>query len=188
VLSALALRVLGGSFRSMRPYADLFFMGAAFLLLETKNVATFALLFGTTWLVNALVFAGVLVVVLAAVETERRVRTPRLPTVFAGIAASLALAYTVKPDWLLPLPFAPRLTVAVLLAFLPIYLANIAFAKRFRDSGDSRAAFAVNILGAIVGGCLEYAALLTGYSNLLIVVAGLYLVAFLLKPRLRAAG
>jgi SAM-dependent methyltransferase len=186
LVSALALRVLGGSFRSMRPYADLFFMGAAFLLLETKNVATFALLFGTTWLVNALVFAGVLVVVLAAVETERRVRTPRLPTVFAGIAASLALAYTVKPDWLLPLPFAPRLLVAVLLAFLPIYLANIAFAKRFSDSGDSRAAFAVNILGAIVGGCLEYAALLTGYSNLLIIVAGLYLVAFLLKPRTSA--
>ena len=62
----------------MRPYADLFFMGAAFLLLETKNIATFALLFGTTWLVNALVFAGVLVIVLAAVETTRRFRTPPL--------------------------------------------------------------------------------------------------------------
>ena len=70
----------------MRPYADLFFMGAAFLLLETKNIATFALLFGTTWLVNAMVFAGVLVVVLAAVETTRRFRTPPLPVVFAGIA------------------------------------------------------------------------------------------------------
>ncbi len=44
----------------------------------------------------------------------------------------------------------------------------------------------MNILGAIVGGCLEYAALLTGYSNLLIIVAALYLVAFLLKPRTSA--
>ncbi len=182
-VSIVALRLLGGSFRSMRPYADLFFMGAAFLLLETKNVATFALLFGTTWLVNALVFAGVLVIVLAAVETTRRVRTPPLPVVFVGIAASLAVAYAVRPDWLLSLPFVPRLVTAVLLAFLPIYLANIAFAKRFSESGDSRAAFAVNILGAIVGGCLEYAALLTGYANLLLVVAGLYLLAFLLKPR-----
>ena len=182
-VSAVALRLLGGPFRSMRPYADLFFMGAAFLLLETKNVATFALLFGTTWLVNALVFAGVLVVVLAAVETTRRVRTPPLPVVFVGIAASLAVAYAVQPDWLLSLPFVPRLVAAVLLAFLPIYLANIAFAKRFSESADSRAAFAINIMGAIVGGCLEYAALLTGYANLLLVVAGLYLVAFLLKPR-----
>ena len=70
LVSVIALRALGGTFRSMRPYADLFFMGAAFLLLETKNVATFAMLFGTTWLVNALVFAGVLVIVLAAVETD----------------------------------------------------------------------------------------------------------------------
>ncbi|WP_370865576.1 spermidine synthase [Nocardioides agariphilus] len=185
-VSALALRLLGGSFRSMRPYADLFFMGAAFLLLETKNVATFALLFGTTWLVNALVFAGVLVVVLAAVETTRRVRTPSLPVVFAGIAGALALAYVIQPDWLLGLPFVPRLAVAVLLAFLPIYLANIAFAKRFSESGDSQAAFAVNILGAIVGGCLEYSALLTGYANLLLIVGGLYLLAFVLKPKASA--
>ena len=82
----------------MRPYADLFFMGSAFMLLETKNIATFALLFGTTWLVNALVFAGVLVVVLAAVEVTRRFRTPPLPVVFAGIALALTLADTGSGD------------------------------------------------------------------------------------------
>ena len=45
-------------------YTDLFCMGAAFLLLETKSVVQFALLFGTTWFVNALVFLGVLLSVL----------------------------------------------------------------------------------------------------------------------------
>ncbi len=185
-ISLIAVRALGGPFRTMRPYADLFFMGAAFLLLETKNIATFALLFGTTWLVNALVFGGVLVVVLAAVETTRHVRTPPLPVVWGLIAASLAVAYIVQPEWLLPLPFAPRLIVATLLAFVPIFLANVAFAKRFAASDDSQGAFGLNLLGAIVGGCLEYAALLTGYNNLLILVAGLYLLAFVLTPR-RAA-
>ena len=167
----------------MRPYADLFFMGAAFLLLETKNVATFALLFGTTWLVNALVFTGVLVTVLAAVETTRRFRTPPLPVVFAGILAALALAWVVRPDYLLGLPFAARLLAATLLAFLPIFLANVAFAKRFADTADSQEAFGVNLLGAIVGGCLEYAALLTGYDNLLILTAAIYLISFGLLPK-----
>ena len=185
-ISLIAVRALGGPFRAMRPYADLFFMGAAFLLLETKNIATFALLFGTTWLVNALVFGGVLIVVLAAVETTRHVKTPPLPVVWGLIAASLAVAYIVQPEWLLPLPFGLRLIVATLLAFVPIFLANVAFAKRFAASDDSQGAFGLNLLGAIVGGCLEYAALLTGYSNLLILVAGLYLLAFLLTPR-RAA-
>jgi hypothetical protein len=186
-LSLVAVRALGGPFRAMRPYADLFFMGAAFLLLETKNIATFALLFGTTWLVNALVFAGVLVIVLAAVETTRRFRTPPLPLVFGGIAASLAVTYLVEPAWLLTLPFVPRLVVAILLAFVPIYLANVAFSKRFAASDDSQSAFGLNLLGAMLGGCLEYLGLLTGYRNLLLVVAALYLLAFLLTPRDRGA-
>jgi SAM-dependent methyltransferase len=182
-LSLLLVRSIGGPLRQMRPYADLFFMGAAFLLLETKNVATFALLFGTTWLVNALVFTGVLVVVLAAVETTRRFRTPPLPIVFAGILTGLTFQWLVRPEHLLGLPFAPRLVAATILAFLPIFLANVAFAKRFADTADSQAAFGVNLLGAIVGGCLEYAALLTGYDNLLVLTAVMYLVAFGLLPK-----
>ena len=183
LISLLLVRAIGGPLRAMRPYADLFCMGAAFLLLETKNIATFANLFGTTWVVNAMVFTGVLLSVLAAVEVTRKFRTPSLPVVFALIAASLALAYVVKPAWLLQLSFWPRLGLAIAIAFLPIFLANVAFAKRFAESSDSQAAFGVNLLGAILGGCLEYAALLTGYRNLLVVVGLLYLAAFLLKPR-----
>ena len=81
----------------MLPDVDLFFMGAAFPMLETKNIATFALLFGTTWPVNALVFAGVMVIVLVALETTRAFRTPPLPVVWAAIVASLVLAYVIDP-------------------------------------------------------------------------------------------
>src|SRR5262249_23073157 len=47
VASLLLVRLAGGAFRTMAPYIDLAFMGGAFLLLETKNVVQFALLFGT---------------------------------------------------------------------------------------------------------------------------------------------
>ena len=153
LISLIAVRALGGPFRAMRPYADLFFMGAAFLLLETKNVATFALLFGTTWLVNALVFAGVLVIVLAAVETTRRFRTPPLPVVFAGIAASLALAYFVEPDWLLALPFVPAADRRD-----RCWRSCRSTWPTWRSPSGSRdvrrlpAAFGVNLLGAISAG------------------------------------
>src|SRR5438552_4103939 len=50
LLAALLLvRVTARTLHRMGGYPDLFFMGAAFLLLETKNVVQFALLFGTTW-------------------------------------------------------------------------------------------------------------------------------------------
>ena len=88
--AALLVRLGGGRFRSMRSYVDLAFMGAAFLLLETKNIVQFALLFGTTWFVNALVFAGVLVAVYLAVETARWVRLPRPAVLYAALIAALA--------------------------------------------------------------------------------------------------
>jgi hypothetical protein len=44
-------------------------------------------------------------------------------------------------------------------------------------------AFGANLLGAMVGGLLEYGALLVGYRALLLVVAGLYSLAFVFRPR-----
>ncbi len=70
--------------------------------------------------------------------------------------------------------------MATVLAFAPIFLANLVFAQRFKDVSASTVAFGANLLGAMVGGVIEYAALLTGYRALLVVTAVLYGFAFLL--------
>ncbi|MEU4326836.1 spermidine synthase [Nonomuraea dietziae] len=183
IVSLLAVRVVAGPFARMRPYADLFLLGVGFLLLETKSVTGFALLFGTTWVVNAIVFAGVLVAVLAAVEVTRRFRTPPLPVMYGVLFAGLVLAWLVPNTWLLGLPVPVRVVAAVTVAFLPIFAANVVFAKRFSESADATTSFGANLLGAMVGGCLEYLALVVGYKGLLIVAAVLYLGAFALLPR-----
>jgi hypothetical protein len=72
---------------------------------------------------------------------------------------------------------------AIALAFAPIFCANLIFAARFADTSGSTAAFGANLLGALLGGTLEYASLIVGYRALLILAAVLYLVAFVLKPR-----
>jgi hypothetical protein len=185
--SILLVRVATGPLRQMRPYVDLFFMGAAFLLLETKNVVQFALLFGTTWVVNAAVFAGVLLSVLAAIETARRVRLPHPVPLYLGLLAALVLAWVIPPSALLSLPVVPRFLAGATLAFAPIFLANLVFAQRFAKTGSSTVAFGANLLGAMVGGALEYLALITGYRSLLIIVALLYGLAFLTGRRHLAA-
>ncbi len=179
----IAVRAAGAPFRQMRPYLDLFFMGTAFLLLETKNVVQFALLFGTTWFVNALVFGGILAAVLAAVEAARRIPTPKPLLIYGALFASLALAWAVPQDDLLKLSWALRLPAAIALAFLPVFCANLLFAERFKDVGSSTVAFGANLLGAMVGGVLEYSSLLIGYRALLFVTAGLYACAFLFGRR-----
>jgi hypothetical protein len=177
--SLVAVRYVAGRFSTSRPYVDLFFMGAAFLLLETSNVVRFALLFGTTWFVNALVFAGILVSVYLAIELARRVRFRRPAWLYAPLFAALVLAWAVPPGSLLGLDFVPRFAAAVAMGFTPVFIANLVFADRFRDVGSSAVAFGTNLLGAIVGGVLEYGALVVGYRALLIVVAALYGLAFL---------
>ena len=177
--SIIGVRAAAGSLRRMSPYMDLFLMGAAFLLLETKNVVQFALLFGTTWLVNALVFAGILLTVLAAIEVARRVTLPRPGLLYMLLFVALAVAWIVPQSSLLPLALPVRFVVGSVLAFTPIFVANIVFAQRFRDTASSTAAFGANLLGAMVGGILEYASLIVGYRALLIAAAALYLAAYL---------
>ncbi|MEP6817630.1 MAG: spermidine synthase [Marmoricola sp.] len=180
-----AIGLVGGTrqVRTMWEYRDLFLLGAAFLLLETKNVTGFALYFGTTWLVNSLVFTGVLIAVLVAVEVTRRYAVPPLRSMYVVLFGSLLLAWLVPTSWVLSLPLLLRLATALLLAFIPIMAANVIFAKRFASSADPTTAFGTNLLGAMVGGCLEYLALATGYRSLLVVCAVLYLGAYLCMPR-----
>jgi len=187
--SILLVRPIAGSFRRMTTYVDLFFMGAAFLLLETKNIVQFALLFGTTWFVNALVTAGVLVAVFAAVEVTRHVRVRRVGLLYLCLLAALVVAWAVPPSALLALSPLPRFVAAVAIAFAPIFLANMVFSQRFRDTADSTTAFGANLLGAMIGGVLEYLSLILGYQWLLALVAVLYALAFITgRAHLREAG
>ena len=77
----------------------------------------------------------------------------------------------------------PRFLAAVTIAFFPIFLANLIFAGRFRDSADPTSAFGVNLLGAMLGGTLEYLSLVVGFRALLLVVGILYLFAYLTRPK-----
>ena len=166
----------------MWDYRDLFLLGVAFLLLETKNVTGFALYFGTTWLVNALVFAGVLIAVLAAVEVTRRFRTPPLPLMYLVLLGGLLLAWLVPTSCVLSLP-------VVCGSWSRWYWLSsrswprTSSLRSASPTAHPATAFGTNLLGAMVGGCLEYAALAIGYRWLLIICALLYLAAYLITPR-----
>lgn len=186
--SAATVRAVTGGLRVLHPYADLFFMGAAFLLLETKSVVQFALLFGTTWFVNALVFTGVLLSVYLAIEVARRFTLPRPSLLYAVLFVSIAVAWAIPPERLLELSIGPRFIAAVALAFAPIFVANLVFAQRFKDTSKTTVAFGANLLGAMLGGVVEYAAIAVGYRTLLLVVAAFYALAFVLERRLAGAA
>jgi SAM-dependent methyltransferase len=162
-----------------------FVLGVAFLLLETRSLVTFSLLFGTTWSVNALVFFAILLSVLISIGISARFPARRPALLYVGLFATLGLAWLLPPERLLLDPPALRYALASAVAFAPIIFANLIFANSFRDTSKADMAFASNLLGAVVGGALEYVALLTGYRALLLVVAILYIAAYVFAGRFR---
>ena len=148
----------------------------------------------TTWFVNALVFAGILLTVLGAIETERRLRIGRPGLLYLALVGSIGVSLLVPASALLALPFFARFAAATALAFAPIFIANLVFAGRFRETETPTAAFGANLLGAMVGGALEYVSLITGYRLLLVLAAILYGSAWMIgrshlaSPAIRAAS
>ena len=182
-VTAGTLKLSGSSPRQIRQHADVFLMGTAFLLLESKNVINFALLFGTTWLVNSLVFIGILATVYLAALLTERMPVMRRDLLFALLLLSLAICWLIPNHALLNLPAPLRLLLASMLAFSPVFFANLIFAARFRRTAHATHAFAMNSMGAMVGALLEYSSLVIGYQNILLLAAVLYTLAVLIMLR-----
>jgi hypothetical protein len=114
-------------------------------------------------------------------------RFPLRPSIplYVVLFAALMLAYLVPQDAFLSISALPlRYGLASLVAFLPVFLANLVFAGSFKGTGPTAdVAFASNLIGIMLGGMLEYTSLLIGYQNLLLIVIGFYLLSALLLRR-----
>ncbi|MGZ6297660.1 MAG: hypothetical protein ACXWPV_11125, partial [Candidatus Limnocylindrales bacterium] len=155
------------------------------MLLETRSLVSFSLLVGPPWLVNALAFFALLCSVLLAIAVTSRWRISRPGLLYGGLFVALAVAFLIPPESLILDPPWLRYLLAAALAFAPVFFANLVFTYSFRDTRTADMAFASNLLGAMLGGALEYLALLTGYRLLLVVVAILYGLAWVFARRWR---
>ena len=177
----------GESASSWQLKAAFLAMGAAFLLLETKSVIQFSLLFGTTWLNNSLVFLAVLVLVLAvySISASAPGIPIRLVILFLLLTALIPLVYPIGNLLAVESGLA-RFVLASLLTFAPLFFANLLFSLIFRDQKVAEHLFGWNLMGATLGGVLEYSSLALGYNLLAVLVVVIYLAAFglfTMKPR-----
>ena len=161
----------------------LFFMGAAFLLIETRGVTDLSLLFGSTWIVNSAVFSGILVMALVANLAVERVQPRNLTPFFVALFLALAISYYVRPSLLLELPIVWRGVAGGLLNALPVGFAGVVFSKLLARSPDPTSSLGSNLIGAMVGGCLEYASMVTGLRFLSAMAIALYGIAFVMASR-----
>jgi len=168
------------SFRGTRRLDGQFlFLGAGFLLMETKSVTQYALLVGSTWQTNSLVFIVILATILAAnLYVLTRLKRPRVALLYGLLVTALIVSYVWPISRWDVAPGVGTYAAAAVYLGVPILLAAIIFAVAFRNARLGSEALASNLLGAILGGTLEYLSLAFGIRALSLLAAAMYLAAF----------
>lgn len=179
---AIGIRLVGMSFGkfTVSPIGrTMFFLGAAFMLVEVKSVTQMGLLLGTTWFVNSVVIAGILTVILLANLIVIKAQPKKLDWLFALLLLSLLINYCVPLSVFQDLPFITRTVAGTAMLSLPLAFAAAIFAVSFSRARNAHAALGMNLLGTLVGGVLEYISMITGIAALNLVAVGLYGLAWL---------
>ncbi|MGE5206270.1 MAG: hypothetical protein ACM3PW_11680, partial [Chlamydiota bacterium] len=152
---------------------------AGFLLLEAQVISKMALLFGTTWVVNSIVIATLLLLIVLANSVVQF--WERIPFWLAYLGIFILFAVT----WLIPLDkfffhsIALKAIVAALVLCSPVFFAGIIFVRSFALAGFSGKALGSNLFGALVGGLLESLSFWVGLKALLVIAGLLYLASAL---------
>lgn len=155
----------------------MFFLGAAFMLLETRAVTQMSLLFGNTWLVNSSVFFAILVLILFANVYVLRVSGNNLFWQYVGLTAVIVAGALVPPAVFLTGDVLWRYLAPCFLALAPVFFAGVIFARSFRNAARPELAFGANVAGAVVGGLAESFSTVLGFQHLLLVALAFYLLS-----------
>ncbi len=151
----------------------MFFLGAGFMLLETKGVTELSLLFGSTWIVNAVVITAFLTMGLLA-NTLIVFRPVSRGLAYTMLFLVLAVSVFVPYSLFAALPSAAKVLAAATLAGLPVFFSGLIFSRSFRDVAQPAQGLGINLLGAVVGGVLENLVMIGGTPILGILAFLLY--------------
>ena len=164
------------------------FLGAGFMLLEAQIVSKMALLFGTTWVVNAIVVSGLLCLIVAANLFYGAM--PRIPLwiPYAGLFLTLAVMFAVPVEKLFFTSWLVRAIVATLALCVPVFFAGIIFVSSFARVGFRGSALGSNLFGSLLGGLLESFSLWFGLRSLAILAAALYVLSAVFLRRVSTAA
>lgn len=161
-------------------------LGAGFMLVEVTGVNRAALLFGTTWVVNAYVVGAVLAMILLANLLAARLGFDPAGWPFAGLIASLLLLGLVPITALAALPTGARILAGGAFIALPVFFSGLVFVSVWAAAPRRDLALGSNLLGSLLGGLLSMLSMLIGFRALTFLTLAIYLGALLMIRR-RAA-
>ena len=157
------------------------FLGAGFMLLETKSVTQMSLLYGSTWFVNTVVFSVILAVILLANRLASHHGALPESRLYVLLCVALIMGYLLKVNQMLNLEGFWRHAVSAVTLGLPFYFAALIFALKLQAVPRALIGVALgsNLIGATLGAIAEYCSLVFGIKFLTILAGAFYGLAFL---------
>ena len=153
------------------------------MLLETKGVVHMALLFGSTWIVNSVVFFAILVMILFANLFTMAVKPKKLWPYYVLLIVGLLVNAFVPLNTFLALDVKSRTIVSCCVVFIPVFFAGVIFASVFSRSKRPDVDFGSNVFGIILGGLSEQLSLMVGFNYLVLVAIAYYVLSWVLERR-----
>jgi spermidine synthase len=167
--------------------AACFFLGAGFMLVETRGITELGLVFGNTWQVISAVIAAILVMAFLANLVIQKFGALHPLLAYGLLASALTLGLLVPGSALAGMPPWIGQILATGLVALPLFFSGFAFSSELRLQANLPAALSANLFGAMLGGFLEYNSLYFGFRALYVfalVLYGLALAATLFRTRI----
>lgn len=159
--------------------APCFFLGAGFMLIETKGITELALVYGSTWVVVGAVIAAILIMAFLANLVVIRFGVPHPALAYGLLGFSLLAGMLLATADLSAVPtWVARVFLTALLT-LPLFFSGFAFSTELRRSRSVAVALSSNLFGAMLGGFLEYNSMYFGFRSLYVLALVMYLLAFL---------
>jgi spermidine synthase len=159
-------------------YLSFFFLGAGFMLIETKAITELSLTWGNTWYVIAIVISAILSMAFLANLIVRKVKlhSPLMPLV--GLILSLVLGLWIVSSSVFDNSSGGKILTTGAMT-LPILFSGLLFSTLLSECESVPAAMGMNLLGAMLGGVLEYNATYFGYQALYLIAIVVYVLAWL---------
>jgi spermidine synthase len=176
-LAGLLVRVLLPGQKWDHSLLPFFFLGGGFMLVETKAITELGLLFGNTWHVIGITIIGVLVMAFFANVLVARHEFKKVLLPYGLLLAAVAVGYIVATNGgSSTAGFSAKLGMVALLTS-PMLFSGIVFSTLLKRAGDLPSALAYNLMGAMLGGLLEYNSMEFGFAFLYLLAFALYAAA-----------
>ena len=169
-----------------RNYLPFFFLGAGFMLVETKAITELGLHLGGTWLVIAAAIMLVLIMAFLAnlivTRTGRRLAGPAYLGLFVSLLVGYGLAIS-HGQWMFGPPVV-QLMLSCFVLTIPLFFAGIIFSSLIGEAKiNISTAFSYNLMGALFGGVMEYNSMYFGFAFLYLLALGFYSLAWVFSRK-----